>query len=897
LLGVAAAVAAQDDIPPSVKVTRIEVTGSNIARVEGESGLPVQVITRQELLDGGVQTMQDLLERISANQSFGGWNEAKGIGSTLVGFTGASLRGLGSQRTLVLLNGRRLAPYALSGGQSVDLSGIPPSALERVEVLKDGASAVYGTDALGGVINFILRRDFEGIEANANYFATEQGGGNNWRASATAGVGDLAREKYNLFLSADYYRQDSLKASQRESTKTAYLPWLGIDATSANAYPANIAQTVFATGEVYGFAGRRNPTIPFPEGPTPGSCAPPVSISKNGRARFECGFDYASVIDAIPELDKANVVARFTGQIDRDHQFFAESSYYRGRFTQRISPAPVNSAFTLTPMTLPPTSPHYPAAYVAGLPGGDPAAPLELWYRTVDLGPRVDRANVNQWNAAVGMQGTVKGWDYALAGTYTSNRQVDDLVSGYVYESKFGPLLRSGAINPFGPNTGAVLEAMRATQVTAQASDNRASNYGVDLKLANALYKLPAGPLAVALGAEARRESLEQSNSEFMVGGDVLGGAEAAPSIASVHRSVRALLGEVDIPITATFQANIALRYDYYSDFGGTTNPKLTLRWQPASAVVLRAAYGTGFRAPTLADIFLPPSRGIAFTENVEDPVRCPITQAPADCLGLYETRLGGNPALRPETSRQANAGVVVAPTGALSVGFDYYWVKVKNVIGVVPLDTIFSDFAHWSPDYVVRDPPDAQHPNLPGQINYIVQYPTNVGDIATSGVDFNLQWRGTVMSFGQLSLVLNGTYVIAYTNSGYESETVPSGVGTRGADGAIARYRQYAQLNWIYGSWGATLANTFQTGYSEPCTDSDPSGCTTRRVGSSSIWDIQGRYAGFKDLTLTLGIRNALDAAPPVSNQRNTFQVGFDPTYADPRGRMFYGAVRYVFR
>ena len=120
----------------------------------------------------------------------------------MVGFTAASLRGLGSQRTLVLMNGRRLAPYALSGGQSVDLSGIPASAIERVEVLKDGASAVYGTDAIGGVINFILRKDYQGAEVNTNYYATDEGGGNNWRVSGTAGLGDLAKDKYNFFVSA-----------------------------------------------------------------------------------------------------------------------------------------------------------------------------------------------------------------------------------------------------------------------------------------------------------------------------------------------------------------------------------------------------------------------------------------------------------------------------------------------------------------------------------------------------------------------------------------------------------------------------------------------------------------------------------------------------------------------
>jgi len=902
LLGISTAAAAQPDADV-VKLDKVEVTGSNIPRIEGESGLPVQVITRQEMINGGVQTMQELLERISANQSFGAFNEAKGVGSTLVGFTAASLRGLGSQRTLVLMNGRRLAPYALSGGQSVDLSGIPASAIERVEVLKDGASAVYGTDAIGGVINFILRKDYRGAEVNTNYYATDEGGGNNWRVSGTAGLGDLAKDKYNFFVSADYFKQDPLKASQRESTKTAYLPGLGLDKTQGTSFPANIAQTDLYTGETYGFTGARNPTIPFPGGPTATSCAPPYSFPKlppPANAKYICGFDYASVIETIPESEKAHVVGRLTRQIDADNQLFAEGSYYWAKFTQRLSPTPVASYETIPyvplSMALPPTSPYYPTAFVAGLPGGDPTLPLELIYRTVELGPRTDQAKVDQWNAVVGLQGTVNGWDYQLAANYTTNQQIDSYVSGWVYASKFGELLRSGVVNPFAANTPAVLDLMRATQITGQANDNRATNYGADFKLANTVYDLPSGPIAVALGVEGRRESLEQSNSDFIISGDALSTGGAVATLPAAHRTVCSLFGEVNVPIVMTVEVNVAVRYDHYSDFGGTTNPKVTLRWQPARTLMLRGAYGTGFRAPTLSDMFQPPS--LNFGQDLPDPARCPVTgEDSPECLGLYQIKEGGNPALQPEKSQQVNAGLVLAPTAQLSASLDYYWVRVENVIQVVPEDTILGpDYAQWG-DYVVRFPPDPAHSDLPGRIAYVVQYPTNVGTITTSGIDINVQWRSPQTPMGQLAVGLNGTYVFDYTHTGLESSLVPPSVGTRGPDGAIARYRQYAQLNWTLGPWGATLANTFQSGYDEPCQDGDPSGCTMRNVGSYTVWDLQGRYTGFRNMTLTLGIRNALDTPPPVSNQSNRSQVGIDPTYADPRGRMFYGAIRYAFR
>jgi iron complex outermembrane receptor protein len=880
LLGVAISAAGQQDTVPVVNLGKIEVTGSHIPRIEGESGLPIQIITREELINGGVQTMQELLERISANQSLGGFNEAQGLNSNKPGFTAASLRGLGFVRTLILLNGRRLAPYA-AGGYSVDLSAIPASALERVEILKDGASAVYGSDAIGGVINFILRKDFQGVEVNANYFATEHGGGNNGRVNATAGYGDLTKDRFNFLLSVDYFKQDPLKASQRESTKTGYLPWLGVDRTNFNSVPANIFQP--------GFGGARNPTIPA-GGATPASCLPPFSFPTQARPQL-CWFDYASVIETIPEAEKTSVIGRLTWQIDPDHQLFAEGSYYRGKFIYRFSPTPVEAR------TLPPTSPYYPTAYVVSA-GGDPNSDLLLFYRTLELGPRISEVTADQWRAVVGLQGTVKGWDYVAAANCTANRLTDRLVSGSLYEHLFGPLLLSGVINPFGANTDAVLEQMRATQVKGVASDNRSSNCGGDFKVANTVYELPGGPVALALGLEGRRESLEQIG--LIDGSDVVGVDAGGASLPKVHRSVWSLFGEMNVPVMKSLEVNLAARYDYYSDFGSTTNPKITLRWQPAREILLRASYGTGFRAPELRALFLPPEYGL--TANAfDDPIRCAVTKSSGDCNTQFRTQGFANALLQPEKSRQVNAGIVAEPVKGLSASVDYYWVEVRNVIQLLPADQIFLNFAHWAPAHVVRKPPDPQYPNLPGEIDYVIENLINAGTLQTSGIDVDLKWRAPPTPIGEFTLGLSGTYVINFQQSG--AYFGPIAVGIRGADGVLSRWRHYATLNWNHGPWGATLANTFQFSYREPdlLTCEDPStelNCTgTRRVGSYSVWDLQGRYSGFKDLTLTLGLRNALDRPPPVSNQQNNAQVGIDPTYADPRGRMYYGAIRYAFR
>jgi iron complex outermembrane receptor protein len=866
---------------------RVDVTGSNIRRAELETALPLQIITRDDLERGGVQTAEELLYRISANQSYGSFNEAQGVGSTWPGFTAASLRGLGAQRTLVLLDGRRLAPYALSGGYGVDLSGIPASAIERVEVLKDGASAIYGTDAIGGVINFILRTDYRGAEVNASTFVTQHGGGDNRRVNATVGAGDLTTDRYNVFVTVDYFEQDALRTSERDSTKTSYLPELGLDRTSNAAFPSNI------NNQPGGFRGRFNPSIPYPAGATPASCAPPYSFP-TVTAPYACRFDIASVGDAMPETDKTHVFGRAAAQLTPEHRLFADFAYYHGRFVQHLTPTPANAQ-------LPTTSPFYPAAFVATLPGGDPTRPVPLQYRVIELGPRVDETFADQWNGTVGLQGTVAGWDYVVAGNYNTNRQTDNFVSGWVSASAFLPILRSGVIDPFGYNSDTVVQQMRATQITGQANDNRASNYGADLKVTGAPWKLPGGPVSFAFGAEARRESLQQSNAPFLESGDVLGGAGANPSLPTAHRTVWSLLGEANVPLARTLELDVALRYDHYSDFGSTTNPKVTLRWQPASWIVLRGSGGTGFRVPTLSDLFQPRAL-LDVGSGFVDTVRCPVTGAPSDCDFEGFGRFGGNPALQPEKSRQVNAGVVLEPVKSFSTSIDYYRVRIDNVIDGVPLDTITGDMVQWA-SYIERKPPDAQYPTLPGPIVSFVQYATNIGTYTTSGIDFDVRWRPEATAVGRFTLTLTGTYVLSYGHTGYESAAVPPGVGTRGPDGAIARYRQYAQLDWSYGPWGATIANTYQSAYSEvdlfTCEiPVNEVGCTgRRRVGSYTLWDLQARYEGIRNLRLAAGIRNVLDTPPPVSNQSLYFQSGIDPSYADARGRTFYATLRYAFR
>ena len=279
--------------------------------------------------------------------------------------------------------------------------------------------------------------------------------------------------------------------------------------------------------------------------------------------------------------------------------------------------------------------------------------PVDFLWRMKEFGPRTSVADSDSYRAVAGLQGTVfKNWDYAVAFNWTENEQTESNPSGYFKESQLFPLLATGVVNPFGDNTEAVRNQVLATQVSGDIRKSTASNYGVDGKVSTEIFKLPAGSVAMALGADWHKEELDIINSELYQSGDIIGGSGAIPSLEGVNRDVWAFYAEFNIPIVKTVEANVAVRYDDYSDFGGTTNPKVSLRWQPTKQLLVRGSWGTGFRAPTLNDLYSP-----TLTTNTsgsfDDPLRCPVTKSALDCERQFDARRGGNIGLQPETSTQ----------------------------------------------------------------------------------------------------------------------------------------------------------------------------------------------------------------------------------------------------
>ena len=855
-----------------VGMGKVEVTGSRIKRVDTETALPVQVITRADIESSGWTTASELLAEVSAN--FNSIPNQASIGTGL-GHAYADLRGLNPTSTLILLNGRRVANHSFYG-HAVDLNSIPIAALERVEILKDGASSIYGSDAIAGVINFITRKDFRGIEATAQGSLVEHGGADHRQATLTLGWGDLAADRFNAFATLDWQKDSGIAARDRPFARTVFLPDEGVDRLSNSTFPANIYAPRGATLSPAAAAG----------------CAPPVSIPRApGQGRAPCGYDYASAIDIVPPTEQVSALGRATYQLAPEHQLFGEYLYTYTDLLLHIAASPATRGATIDGQSIyyPAGGPYYPTAFAAanGLSGDLPVA-----FRTAALGPRADDIRSTSQRLVVGAQGEFGRWSYDAAFNHSENTATDSYRSGYVSVSALVDAMATGLVNPFGPSGQDGIDLLRATQITGEIRRAKGTMDQVDLRTSAEIFELPAGPLALAFGVESRHEHLTDQPASVLSSGDILGGGSQIDP-ADSRRRVDAAFVEFNVPILRGLELQASARYDRYSDFGSTTNPKLALRWQPMKTLLLRASWGTGFHAPDLDDLYRPQAGFVVDGSQFADPIRCPVTKSDADCALAYTVFFGGNPKLKPERSTQSTAGVVWEPVAGNSIALDYWRIAKTDAVDTVNDDAVFAHYDAYAASNVIRGPVDPAYPNLPGPITGLIEWSQNVGNYRTWGIDVDAVVKGTLPNAGRLTARLNATWIGEWSQH-LNALAAESLAGAYSIYGPVPRWRHHASLTWDYGSWSTTVGQTFQAGY----TDQNPAADgNSRRVGSYEVWDLQATYRGFRNLSLAGGVRNLFDRAPPFTNQGNSFQVGYDPSYADPRGRAYYARLTYAFK
>ena len=878
----AALMLAQPAFAQDAPIQRVEITGSAIKRIDAETAVPVTIVKMADLKKEGITTIEQVMANLSVSQASQGTSQVVGAGTGGASF--ADLRGIGANKTLVLLNGRRLANNAYDSS-APDLNMIPFAALERVEVLRDGASALYGSDAVGGVINFITKKDYQGgtVTVGADNPQHDGGFANNFNVGY--GWGDLEKNGINIFAMVDHQEQHRIGGTQRDYN-TRYAGGL-----SSSTFPANWAQ-----GDLAG----------NPAGPdcTTGSHLIP---GKNG----QCQMTTSSFVDYIPKSERTTGLVKATVKINENHELGIEFLSTQSKVQSAIAPVPYGGLYMNrlrpdgTPNPYFPTAagldPNYMDADGAATPGVQPGFVSTRW-RDLPNGARADENINKQQRLVVSMNGVVAGWDYSGALTYNENKVKENL-RGYSDGGIITKGVLDGVINPFGEQSAAGTALLNSAALDGNIQNAKGTSKGADIKLSREVgdWFNTGHQAGLAIGAQYEHQEFRSAaNTEFAA--KVIASTGIDPNTLNEgSRNVSAFYSELNVPVLKNLDLTAAVRYDKYSDFGHTANPKLGFRFQPAKEVLLRGSYSKGFRAPSLYDI----NAGNAYTnaaDTLNDPKNCPggVPQpgkpASANCDQQFQVLNGGQQGLSPERSKNGTIGIVWEPINNLSVSADWWTIRLTQQIGSLADYDVLNNPDLFA-SHIIRNASGnlavdgSQCPN-PVTCGYLDLRTQNLGDMNTNGVDFSANYRLRTKDYGNFTFAYNGTWVHKYEYQNFAGDEMHNKVGVYSGDGPIFRWQNTVNVNWSQGKFGAGVSAHYKSGYQDQVTDNDP----THRVASYTTFDGYGSWNAMKGLTLTAGVRNLFDRDPPLSYQSGHFQAGYDPRYTDPTGRTAYVRATYDF-
>ncbi|MET0518835.1 MAG: TonB-dependent receptor [Burkholderiaceae bacterium] len=872
------------------QLERVVVTGSAIKRLDAETAVPVTVVKMDDLKQQGITSVEQVMSVLSAAQMSQGTSQVVGSGSGGAAF--ADLRGIGANKTLVLLNGRRIANNALDSS-APDLNMIPFAAIQRVEVLRDGASALYGTDAIGGVINFITRKDMTGGSITVGADSPQHAGGKSYNLNAGYGFGDLDKNGFNVFGFVDYKTQNRISGTDRPFNKR-------IDGgLSPSTSPANYYQDDKSG----------NPTAP--------NCTSSPNLISDGDKG--CLMTTSSFVNYIPKTERLSGLIAGTAKLSADHQVGLEYFASRSKVDSLIAPVPYGGLMMnpylpdgVTPNPYYPgnsgsgiTTPNIPlsAAYTGGLTDAQLAAKglqkgfINVKWRDLPNGSREDISTNTQQRFVASLEGALAGWDYQTAYTYNVNKYTQEL-AGYSDGGMISDGVLNGVINPFGDQSAAGTALLDKAALSGLLQTAKGTVQSIDARASRELGDwLHAGrPAAIALGAEYRHEKFTNA-ANFDFASKVIASTGIDPNTLNEgSRNITAAYTELNVPIVKELDITAAVRYDKYSDFGSSTNPKIGFRFQPMKQLLLRGSYSTGFRAPSLYEINSAPY--YTNTSTLSDPINCPGGVAlpgkpsAANCKQQFQALYGGNANLQPEKAKNATFGLLIEPTRDLNFGADFWWLQVRNSIGSLVDKTVFADPTQYASVYH-RNPQgnlstDGSQCPDPATCGYVDLRTQNLGGVRTHGFDFSANFHQRAGAYGDFSLGLQSTYVMKYEYQNVDGGAWFQKVGVYSGDGPIFRWQHNANLSWSKAEFAAGLSAHFKSGYTDEYEG--------HHVGSYTTFDAYGSWAVAKSLSLTVGIRNLFDRDPSFTNQDDVFQAGYDPRYADPTGRTFYARASYKF-
>jgi iron complex outermembrane recepter protein len=867
---------------------RIEITGSAIKRIDAETAVPVTVLKVEELRAQGVTSIEQIMNSLSAVQMSQGSSQQVGAGTGGAAF--ADLRGLGANKTLILLNGRRVANNAIDGS-AVDLNMIPFAAIERVEVVRDGASSLYGSDAIGGVINFITRNDFTGGVITIGADKPKVKGGNSSNANIGFGFGDLSRQGFNVFGFLDMNKQD---------------PIGGLDRPFNARQPGGLSPTPFPANYYQNGDVTANPSAP--------DCTSPAFLTPSGDGT-SCFIKTASFVDYTPKSDRTSAMVRATVRLG-DVNLFAEGFVTKNEATTRIAPVPYGVLYMNPRRPDGTVNPYFPGATATSIKPAFTINPaftqanmsprtgvtlqpgfIIVKWRALDGGQRTSIAKNDQSRFLLGADGVLAGWDYQ-AGFSVNENKIADNVTGYSDGVKINQGVANGVINPFGDQSAAGNAFIQDALLGGNLQNHKGKVSTGDLRASRELGDwLGAGrSAAVAVGFEARREDFVSAANPPVAALLVASTGVDPDSRSEGKRNVTAVYSELSLPLLKSLDLTASFRYDKYSDFGNSTNPKLSLRFKPMSELLMRASYSTGFRAPSLYELNAVPS--YTNTGTVSDPINCPDGKkaipgksTALNCNVQFQRLTGGNVSLQPEKSKNLSIGLVLEPVAGVTLGLDYWSIKLDGSIAALSETTVLGDTTAFG-RYIKRNAGgnlSIDGSSCPGSdCGFLDLRQQNLGKTNTSGFDVSADFRRNLGDMGKVALGFKGTHVSKYEYQDFIGGPFNQNVGVYVGTGAIFRIQHATTASWTLGNVTLGAVARYKSGYA----DQDPENTVT----SYSTGDVYLSWAAFKGFNFTLGINNVRNVDPPYSNQGEVFQANYDPRYADVVGRKYYVRASYQF-
>jgi iron complex outermembrane recepter protein len=827
---------------PAQTLQEVVVTGSLIKRTNTETPSPVQVISQQDLQNSGFNSVSDVLLNLASN---GQGTLNQGFGQAFAsGGSGIALRGLTVGDTLTLIDSKRMIAYPLSddGQRSfVDISAIPFDAVESIEILKDGASALYGADAIAGVVNVKLRETYVGTQVTAEYGATQHWDGNTLRLAAITGWGDLANDGYNVYATLDWRRQQLIWGTSRSG------PWTNLDWSG---YPGGLntnggaigAQNLTYPDSVTGYL--LNPTTPnaagvYPNGLPAEEFLPGCTAAL--QAANKCLFTFPGQIQ--PPTEQTNFLAKLTKAFASDWKLIVTASLFDSAAQQTAPPTePVfghllqNTGAEAGSLPLVawepgsnPTLKIYPAL---SLPANSPLNPYgtgplgaaaTLVYSFPDIGPWVTNTDTKTYRLFGEVRGSAGGWDLdGYVGLMYARMS-------YTFDGGLVPAAAQAALNDgsYVPGAGAAANANALASMAPQASSAPSSTLDIaDFHGTHELFQMPGGALTLVAGAQYFHKAQNDTAPPSILAGT----QEGVTNFTVGSQDVTAGFLELGGKVFPQLEANAAVRYDHYDTYGGQATPKFGLKYTPVETFTLRGTWGKGFRAPSISEAG---DSGTVFgLGNTYDAVLCP--NGKTNVAGTYNQYCSypltgispSNPALKAVTSTNATFGVIFEPSRAFNVSVDWYRIQLNNdIVNASATGALTQTFSSLErgPQAVLPVCINTTTNGTPcttanvltpvGTPAFLVFPYLNAATTKTSGIDVDLRSYLSFDQVGKFTFSLNYTYISQYeiTAAGqtfYVDGT--HGPSSISGDTGNPKQRAVASLTWEQGRATATLSANY---------------------------------------------------------------------------------------